>query len=75
MNTSERMTDSQLKALLQATENLMLSIATQTDANPINDLIRYHLDSGGGRVRAQLALTAGIALGLKADVCVSLAAS
>lgn len=73
MNTSERMTDSQLKALLQATENLMLSIATQTDANPINDLIRYHLDSGGGRVRAQLALTAGIALGLTADVCVSLA--
>lgn len=73
MNTSERMTNSQLKALLQSTEKLMLGIAIQTEANPINDLIRYHLDSGGGRVRAQLALTAGTAVGLNADVCVSLA--
>lgn len=44
-------------------------------AERLATVIRYHLESGGARLRAKLALSAGNALNLNKDVCLALAAS
>jgi geranylgeranyl diphosphate synthase type I len=67
--------DPQLEPLLQATEQLMLECAGQPGAPRLDELIRYHLASGGARVRAKLALHAAIALQLPPSVGVALAAA
>lgn len=60
--------------LLRTTEDFILDCVTQSESCRIDELIRYHLESGGARVRARLALTAGLAIGLPERTCVALAA-
>jgi len=67
--------DSQIAQLLQRVEVLMTQKACRPDAEKLSALIRYHLESGGGRVRAKLALHASLALDLNQNTAVALAAS
>jgi geranylgeranyl pyrophosphate synthase len=53
----------------------MLDRLDQADAQRLRALIHYHLESGGAKVRARLALSAGLALQLPEQTCISLAAS
>ena len=65
----------QIKQMLEATEQFMLKNLYRSDSERLTTLIRYHLGTGGRRVRAKLALTAGIAVDLDHDICIALAAS
>ena len=70
-----------LKDLLDAVERLMGElVAGPSAANvirnaPAASAAAYHLESGGSRMRAQIALNAGLALGLRPSLVVSLAAA
>jgi geranylgeranyl diphosphate synthase, type I len=75
MSACNQGSDPRLDSLLQATELFMLDKLDQADAQRLRALIHYHLESGGARVRARLALSAGLALQLSEQTCVSLAAS
>jgi geranylgeranyl diphosphate synthase type I len=67
--------DPGLNSLLQATELFIRKQTEQVQAERLRDLIQYHLESGGARVRAQLALSTGRALQLPESTCIALAAS
>jgi geranylgeranyl pyrophosphate synthase len=58
--------------LLQACETDLRRSTHQPGAH-LNRLIAHHLDSGGGRTRAALALDAGLQLGVDEAVCLPLA--
>jgi geranylgeranyl diphosphate synthase type I len=75
MIIEKQTSDSQVALLLQRVESLMTQKACRPDAERLSALIRYHLESGGGRVRARLALNAGLALDLNPNTVVALAAS
>jgi geranylgeranyl pyrophosphate synthase len=75
MSACNQGSDPRLDSLLQATELLMLDRLDQADAQRLRALIHYHLESGGAKVRARLALSAGLALQLPEQTCISLAAS
>ncbi len=75
MRTPQRDASKELNTLLNTSESLMLEKLCTTDHERLNALMRYHLSSGGSRTRAQLALTAGIALDLDKNICAALAAS
>ena len=65
-----RKTDSSqnIESLLQATELFMFQAIGQTKAKSIAVVMRYHIESGGARVRARLALNAGLALNLEKKI-------
>lgn len=71
-----RNTDSSpnIESLLQASELFMFQAIGQTKAKSITVVMRYHIESGGSRVRARLALNAGLALNLEKKVNVALSA-
>lgn len=75
MRTINTDSGSYLESLLQANELCMHKAIGEVAAVSLATVIRYHLESGGARVRARLALSAGIALNLDKDVCLALAAS
>ena len=60
---------------LSACESLMLDALCRRGADRLNRLIRYHLESGGNRIRARLALETGHALNLSRESCIALATS
>jgi geranylgeranyl diphosphate synthase type I len=74
MRADTQNTETDLSAALQATESLMRAALTPTASPRLDSLMNYHLDSGGSRVRAKLALKAGSALNLSPDTTVRLAA-
>ena len=76
VNMTIRKTDSSqnIESLLQATELFMFQAIGQTKAKNITVVMRYHIESGGARVRARLALNAGLALNLEKKINVSLSA-
>ena len=75
MRTINTDSGSNLESLLQATELFMYKAIGEVAAERLAIVIRYHLESGGARLRARLALSAGIALNLDRDVYLALAAS
>ncbi len=75
MGTHEPMPNSLHAEPLRACESLMLDALCRRGADRLNNLIRYHLESGGSRIRARLALEAGEALNLPTATCIALAAS
>lgn len=72
---------SEPNALLEKVENYMLealvgdSKLVKADSAVLNEAIEYHLRSGGQRLRARLALSAGHALGLSDEDSITIAAS
>jgi geranylgeranyl diphosphate synthase type I len=66
---------SNLESLLQANELCMHKAIGEVAAERLAAVIRYHLESGGARLRAKIALNAGIALNLHTDICLALATS
>lgn len=74
MRTDQQTPALDLPDLLQATERKMLDILLPTAAHSLDELVIYHLSSGGGRTRAKLALHAARAMDLPREVCVGLAA-
>lgn len=74
MRTDQHPPALDLPDLLQATERKMLGMMLPTASRSLDELLTYHLNSGGGRTRAQLALHAAQAMDLPEDVCVGLAA-
>lgn len=52
----------------------MFEAIGETKAEQLTKVMRYHLESGGARLRAKLALSAGIALNLDQNVNVALSA-
>lgn len=75
MSTHEQMAGSSHGEHLKACESMMLDALCRSGADRLNSLIRYHLESGGNRIRARLALETGHALNLSLDTCIALAAS
>jgi geranylgeranyl pyrophosphate synthase len=72
---------SEPNALLKKVENYMLEML-KCDSNTViidsailNEAIKYHLHSGGQRLRARLALSAGQALGLSDEDSIAIAAA
>jgi geranylgeranyl pyrophosphate synthase len=63
-----------IESLLQATELFMFQAIGQTKAKSISVVMRYHIESGGARVRARLALHTGLALNLEKKIIVALSA-
>lgn len=62
------------QADLRACERLMFKHLCRPGADRLNEVVRYHLESGGSRLRANLALEAGQALKLTTEINVALAA-
>lgn len=60
-------------SLLQACEAQLRRRTHQPGSAQLNRLMAHHLDGGGGRTRARLALDAGLHLGLTESVCLHLA--
>jgi geranylgeranyl pyrophosphate synthase len=75
MRTINTDSGSNLESLLQANELFMHKAIGDIAAQRLAAVIRYHLESGGARLRAKLALSAGHALNLDREVCLALAAS
>jgi len=75
MSTHEKTADVDIERQLRACESLMVEHACQPGADRLNELIHYHFESGGSRIRARLALSAGQALQLTPKTCIGLAAS
>ncbi len=75
MTTINTDSGSNLESLLQANELFMQQAIGEVAAERLASVIRYHLESGGARLRAKLALSAGTALSLNKDICLALAAS
>lgn len=75
MSTHEQLTRSMQAESLKACESMMLDALCRAGADRLNNLIRYHLESGGHRIRARLALETGHALNLPRETCIALAAS
>lgn len=75
MSTHELTTDSLGQEHLLACESMMLEQLCRPGADQLNNLIHYHLQSGGSRLRARLALETGRALKLPPETCIRLAAS
>jgi geranylgeranyl diphosphate synthase type II len=74
MSACKKQSPSWLESRLQATEILMQECVLPTGAQRLDDLITYHLESGGARTRAKLALFSAQALVLPDQSCVALAA-
>jgi geranylgeranyl pyrophosphate synthase len=74
MTTRNTDSSSNLESLLQATELFMFKAIGETKAEKLTELMHYHLESGGARLRARLALSAGIALNVDQNVNVALSA-
>lgn len=66
--------EAKIEALLETMDAVILDKLLRKNADKLNALIRYHLDGKASHARARLALTAGRALALNDDVCISLAA-
>jgi len=75
MSTHEQMAGSLHSEPLKDCESMMLDALCRSGADRLNRLIRYHLESGGNRIRARLALETGQALNLPRKTCIALAAS
>jgi geranylgeranyl diphosphate synthase, type I len=75
MRPHDPMANSPHSERLRACESLMLDALCRRGADRLNHLIRYHLESGGNRIRARLALETGHALHLSRESCIALAAS
>jgi geranylgeranyl pyrophosphate synthase len=74
MTTRNTDSNSNIDSLLHATELFMYEAIGHTKAEKLAAVMRYHLESGGARLRAKLALSAGIALKLEQNVNVALSA-
>jgi geranylgeranyl diphosphate synthase, type I len=74
MIACEEQSPTWLESRLRATEILMQASVLPTGAVPLDDLITYHLGSGGSRTRAKLALSSAHALELPDRTCLALAA-
>lgn len=70
ITNTERMPD-----LMAACEAQMRRSTCRPTSKRLHELICYHLDSGGSRTRAKLALWAGLKLGLSDSTCVGIAAA
>jgi geranylgeranyl diphosphate synthase, type I len=75
MIACEEQSPSWLESRLRATELLMQASVLPTGAALLDELIAYHLGSGGSRTRAKLALSSAHALELPDRTCLALAAS
>ncbi len=75
MSTHEQKSCSLHLDPLRACESLMLDAICHSGSDRLNSLIRYHLESGGNRIRARLALETGHDLNLPLETCIALAAS
>lgn len=74
MRTETQSKQAQIAELVKATESLMLATLMPTTSEPLDALMRYHLESPGSQVRARLALHAGVALRLSAKTTIAIAA-
>ncbi|MDP4837578.1 MAG: polyprenyl synthetase family protein [Burkholderiales bacterium] len=61
--------------LLQMMDTVIHDKLLRNTSDKLNALIRYHFDSEASHARARLALTAGLALELSENICITLAAS
>lgn len=61
--------------LLQTMDAVIHDKLLRNNSDKLNALIRYHFDSEASHARARLALTAGLALELSENICITLAAS
>ena len=75
MGTHEPMANSPHSEPHLACELMMLDALCRSGSDRLNRLIRYHLESGGHRIRARLALEMGKALNLSRETCIALAVS
>ena len=75
MRTDAPHDDVKINRLLQAMDALIHHKLIRPHSNKLNSLIRYHFDSKASHARARLALTAGLALELSENICITLAAS
>ncbi len=67
--------DVMINRLLQAMDALIHDKLIRPHSEKLNSLIRYHFDSKASHARARLALSAGLALELSENICITLAAS
>ena len=63
----------QVPDLLALCEMTMKRKLCRPDNERLSALVTYHLEGGGSRTRAKLALSAGLAIGLAPETCVSIA--
>ena len=75
MSTHEQKTGSLHFEPLKTCESMMLDSLCRPGSDRLNSLIRYHLESGGNRIRARLALEMGESLNLASETCIALAVS
>lgn len=75
MRTDAPHDDVKINRLLQAMDALIHDKLIRPHSDKLNALIRYHFDSKASHARARLALTAGLALELSENICITLAAS
>jgi geranylgeranyl diphosphate synthase type I len=73
MHSFKKPNTQRLPDLLAACEVQMRRSTCRPDSKRLSELICYHLDGGGSRTRAKLALSAGLKLGLPDHVCVGIA--
>lgn len=75
MRTHASKEDARINHLLQTMDAVIHDKLLRNNADKLNALIRYHFDSEASHARARLALTAGLALELSENICITLAAS
>jgi geranylgeranyl pyrophosphate synthase len=75
MRTHAPKEDVRINHLLQTMDAVIHDKLLRNNSDKLNTLIRYHFDSKASHARARLALTAGLALGLSENICITLAAS
>lgn len=75
MRTHAPRDDAKINHLLKMMDAVIHDQLLHKNADRLNALIRYHFDSEASHARARLALTAGLALELNDNICITLAAS